>query len=127
MALTARKMKTVVERYFAAVDAGDVAGIMALLAPRATFEVMTAGVRYRGSKAIRTMFARRFEERAKGWHGDFAHAADAAAQVVATRFRVRSRDKDGTVFRRRNINVFEFADGRIARIQIWMDGASMLK
>lgn len=127
MPLTARRMKSQVERYFAAVDAGDVAAIAALLTPGAQFAVMTGGVRYRGRRAIERMFVDRFAQRARGWHGDFTHAADPAGQVCATRFRVHSVDRDGTVFKRRNINFFEFRDGRIHRIQIWMDGASMLK
>jgi len=124
---TAKAMTQQIERYFAAVDAGDIDAIMATLAPRCVLEVVTAGVKHRGLKAIRAMFEARFQVRASGWHGDFSHATDPAHGFAATRFRVRSVDRDGTVNERHNINAFEF-DGRlIRRVQIWMSGESMLK
>ncbi len=127
MAATARQMTRQIEHYFAAVDAGDVDAIIDTLAPRCVLEVVTAGVKHRGLKAIRTMFEARFQVRASGWHGDFTHATDPAGGFAATRFRVRSVDRDGRVNERRNVNAFEFDGVRIRRVQIWMSGESMLK
>ena len=124
---TAKAMTQQIERYFAAVDAGDIDAIMATLAPRCVLEVVTAGVKHRGLKAIRAMFEARFQIRASGWHGGFSHATDPARSFAATRFRVRSVDRDGTVNERHNVNAFEFDGPRIRRVQIWMSGESMLK
>jgi ketosteroid isomerase-like protein len=127
MAATARQMTKQIERYFAAVDAGDVDAILDTLAPRCVLEVVTANTKHRGLKAIRALFTARFQIRASGWHGDFTHATDTARGFATTRFRVRSADKDGTVHERYNVNAFEFDGALIRRVQIWMSGESMLK
>jgi len=55
-----------IERYFAAVDAGDIPAILATLATRCGLEVVTAGLRLRSRAPIRAMFEVRFRVRASG-------------------------------------------------------------
>jgi ketosteroid isomerase-like protein len=118
MAATSRDMTTQIERYFAAVDAADAAGILATLAPDCVLEIVTAGTRSKGRRAIREMLEERFRVRAPGWHGEFAHATDPARGLAASRLRVRSVARDGTVNERHNVNVFEFKGRLFRRVQI---------
>ena len=127
MAATAQDLIDAVNRYFDAVDENDVPGTLKELTPDCSLEVVTAGVKHQGHAAIQAMFERRLTTLVSGWHGDFTHATDPAGGFAATRFRVRSVDRDGRVNERRNVNAFEFDGVRIRRVQIWMSGESMLK
>lgn len=115
------------ERYFACVDAKDLSGVLARLAPECRMTIETSAVIHDGRDgAIRSMFAAYFERWATVWHGNFDHVADAANGRLACRFDVRKTASDGSVDEKRNANFFTFEDGLIRRISVYMTGENSL-
>ena len=122
----ASQMIAAAEAYFARVDAGDVAGVMALLAPDCTVEVVTHPIAHKGAAAIEAMFKRRLAGTRRAWHGNFVHVADAEASRLASRFDVTRTGTGGDERAMDNINMFEFDGPLIRRISIWMSGENTL-
>jgi ketosteroid isomerase-like protein len=117
---TAGDLTARVESYFASVDRSDLAGILATMTPDCVVEYVTDGSRFEGRDAgVRDYFEKRNAMVVQSWHGNVRHAADAASGRVATRFEVRRTDKGAAERFGDNINLFEFAGDRIARIAVW--------
>ncbi len=124
--LSADEMVRQAERYFAAVDQGDVAGTLEVLSPDCVIVVRTDGVRHDGREAIGAMFERRLEGVSTAWHGNFRHLSDTEKGWVTSRFDVRRTNADGRKVEMDNINFFEFEGPLIKRITIWMSGENTL-
>ncbi len=114
------------ERYFAAVDQGDVPGTLEVLSPDCVIQVLTDGARHDGHEAIGEMFERRLGGVSVAWHGNFRHLCDTEQGWVTSRFDVRRTNADGGKVSMDNINFFEFDGLLIKRITIWMSGENTL-
>lgn len=114
------------ERYFAAVDEGDVPGTLEVLSPDCVIQVLTDGARHDGHEAIGEMFRRRLGGVSVAWHGNFRHLCDPEQGWVTSRFDVRRTNADGRKVTMDNINFFEFDGLLIKRITIWMSGENTL-
>ncbi|HZQ73625.1 MAG TPA: nuclear transport factor 2 family protein [Burkholderiales bacterium] len=109
-----------VEAYFASIDRQDLPATLATMAPDCTIEYVTDGSRFVGrDSGVKAYFEKRNAGCEKSWHGDFFHVADVAAGRVATRFKVRRTDRGVPERHGDNINVFQFAGGKIQRIAVW--------
>lgn len=125
---TAEAMIEVIDRYFDAVDAGDVEATLAVLTPDCTLSVVTDNIAHKGrDSGIRRMFKRRAKNLDKAWHGNRRYVADPKTGTAATRFDVRSTFKDGGKRSMDNINFFEFKGLKLHRISIWMSGENTLR
>ena len=126
--MTRNEMIALVERYFAAVDAKNLDGALATLAPDCRFTIETDALTHEGrDEAIRGMFERLFARWDEIWHGNFRHVADPEGSRVASQFDVRNIAADGTVHTKRNCNFFTVEDGRFAAISVYMSGENTLK
>lgn len=113
-------------RYFAAVDAEDLPGVLDTLGPEAVFSVETHGVRLAGQAAIAAMFTRLWASHTQVRHLDFTHVADPAAGRIASRFTVENTETDGSLTRKSNCNFFDIASGRFTHVRVYMAGANTL-
>ncbi len=127
--LTAEQLVALVERdYFGNVDAKNLDGVLAALAPEARLTVQTAFVTHEGrDTGIRRMLTDFFAAFSEGWHGDFAHVVDVPNQRVASRFDVRLVDPAGKAATASNANFFQMHDGLIAEIFVYMSIENVLK
>lgn len=116
-----------VERYFAAVDAQDLPGILATLAPDCVFSVETHGVRLCGADEISGMFHRLWGNHRAVRHHAFTHVPDPATGRIASRFKVENTEPDGTLVHKSNCNFFEIAEGRFRTVAVYMAGANTLQ
>lgn len=116
----------IAEAYFARVDDGDVAGVMALLTPDCAVEVLTHPIVHEGAPAIEAMFKRRLAGVKRAWHGNFVHLTDALQGRVTSRFDVLREGAGGEEGTMDNINLFQFDGPLISRISIWMSGENTL-
>jgi hypothetical protein len=79
--LDAPQLQALVERYFSAVDRGDLAATLACFAPTARFGIAIHELDYQGRDAeVRGMFERLAARYARVWHGDFDHVIDVPHQ-----------------------------------------------
>lgn len=125
---TAQQMIDVIDRYFDAVDAGDVPGTLAELTPDCEIAVVTDDITHAGrDTAIKEMFERRLTSVRDAWHGNRRYVADPETGTAATRFDVRRTSSDGSNIAMDNINFFEFEGDKLRRISIWMSGENTLR
>lgn len=122
-----RRLIDLAETYFAKVDAKDLDGVLATLAPDCRMTVETFGVVHDGADAIGRMFEAYFERWTEIWHGNFDHVADPVAGRLACRFDIRKVAPDGTVDEKKNANFFTIEDGLIRRISVYMMGENTLR
>ena len=115
------------ERYFAAVDCKDVAGVLACFLPHARFTIATYGQLYEGRDTqIRAMFERLNARYASVWHGDFDHVVQASEGRIASRFRVENISHEGQKMVKNNCNFFRAEDGFFAEVFVYMSGDNSL-
>ena len=125
--MTKDGMVALVERYFASVDAQDLDGTLAALAPDCVLSVPTAGVQHHGRDGeIRTMFAGLFDRFESLWHGEFRHIADVEEGTIASGFIVRNVARDGAQDEKHNCNFFTVQDGKLSAISVYMMGHNTL-
>ena len=117
---------TLVERYFAAVDAEDLPGILATLSAECVFTVETHGVRLLGHDEISGMFHRLWGNHRAVRHYDFAHVASPATGRIASQFKVENTEMDGSVVHKSNCNFFDFAQGKFSAVAVYMAGSNTL-
>ena len=122
-----RELIALVERYFAAVDAQRLEAVLETLAPECVFSVETHGVRLQGHAEIGGMLRRLWSRHRAVRHFDFVHVADPAAGLIASRFQVENTEPDGTLTAKSNCNFFEAAQGRFARVAVYMAGPNTLE
>jgi ketosteroid isomerase-like protein len=125
--LDAPQLQALVERYFSAVDRGDLAATLACFAPTARFGIANHELYYQGRDAeVRGMYERLAARYARVWHGDFDHVIDVPHQRVASRFRVENTTHAGELLRKNNCNFFEVQDGLFVQVFVYMSGENSL-
>lgn len=124
--MTSDGMIALVRAYFTAVDAEDMAGVLATLTPDCRFTVETHGVALGSRAEIEAMFARLWRNHRQVRHHDFTFVADPGADRIAAQFQVENRLPDGTVVRKSNCNFFHLRDGRFTEINVYMAGENTL-
>lgn len=123
----APQLQALVERYFSAVDRGDMAATLACFAPDACFGIANHEVYYRGRDTeLRGMYERLGARYARVWHGDFDHVIDVPNQRVASRFRVENTTHAGELLRKNNCNFFQVQDGLFVQVLVYMSGENSL-
>ena len=111
--------------YFRAVDASDLDGVLAHFAEDATLTVQTAGVTFSGHDEIGRMFTDFFGDWDSMVHEITNIVVDPIGAKVSTEQHV-DLNRNGTT-KMHNCNFFDVnADGRFARVIIWMDGTNPL-
>lgn len=125
--LDALQLQALVERYFSAVDRGDLAATLACFAPDCRFGIANHGVYYQGRDTeLRGMYERLGSRYARVWHGDFDHVIDVPNQRVASRFRVENTTHAGELLHKNNCNFFEVRDGLFVQVSVYMSGENSL-
>ncbi|MEM9247707.1 MAG: nuclear transport factor 2 family protein [Pseudomonadota bacterium] len=127
--MTSNDMIDLVERYFRAVDAEDLDGVLATLSPDCVFTVETHGVHMRGPREISEMFRRLWRTHRAVKHHRFTHVADSAQGRIASRFTVENTELDGSLTRKSNCNFFEIGrgpPGRFTAVAVYMAGPNTL-
>lgn len=125
--MTREEQIALVLRYFAAVDAEDLEGLLGTLSETCVFTVETHGVRLEGHDAIGRMFRRLWAEHQAVLHHRFIHVPDPEGGRIASRFAVENTEHDGSLTRKSNCNFFEIADGRFTSVAVYMAGPNTLE
>jgi ketosteroid isomerase-like protein len=125
--LNAAQLREMVEqKYFSNVDNNFLESVIDCFQSDATLTIQTADIIHSGTVEIRRMFSDFFESYERIWHGEFETVVDVESQKVAIQF-VATRDTfDGAHQRATNCNFFEFNDGKIASIVIYMSDKNPL-
>lgn len=119
------KLAAIPASYFSAVDAGDLSAVLAHFADDATLTVQTAGVTFSGHDEIGRMFTGFFSDWDSMVHEITNIVVDPVGSKVSTEQLV-DLNRNGTT-KMHNCNFFDVnADGKFARVIIWMDGSNPL-
>ncbi|CAK41546.1 hypothetical protein CBS115989_5053 [Aspergillus niger] len=115
--------------YFTSIDASDLPTTISLLAPTATFTIVTAAnTTFTGRDAIHSMLADFVARSNSMEHRVLSMVVDEKAGKVATQQRYIGKLKDGTENDMHNCNFFDVdEEGRIEKVAVWMGGGSPLK
>lgn len=124
--LSAQDQIALVERYFAAVDAEDLDGVLATLHPDCAFSVETHGVELVGTGEIADMLRRLWSNHRAVQHDRFRFVPDPAGARIAAQFRVLNTETDGSLTEKSNCNFFDIVGDRFARIAVYMAGPNTL-
>jgi len=128
VSLTETEAITLVEAYFAALDAFDAEALAGTLTDDCAMSIETHGIRTDGRAAIVDLFATRWAgDGPRAEHHGFTHTAAPARGRVASQFTVTYRVDGAEVDRKSNANVFTLRDGKIAAIQVYMAGANTIR
>ena len=132
---TAREMTTqttdqdlidLVTRYFAAVDAGNLDGVLKTLAIDCKFAVETHGIELNGHHELRGMYERLWSNHAAMVHDQMRFVPDAGQSRIAAQFRVVNTEFDGSTTIKSNCNFFTAQYGRFSEVQVYMAGETTL-
>ncbi len=125
--LNAAQIRDMVEqRYFGNVDNKFIESVMDCFNTQATLTIQTADLTHTGADEIRRMFTDFFQAYRTIWHGEFRIIIDVERQTAAIQF-IATRDTfDGEHQRASNCNIFEFKDGKIDSIAIYMSDKNPL-
>ena len=124
--MTDQDLIELVKTYFAAVDAEDMAGVMATLTPDCMFSVETHGVQLHGHAEIKGMFGRLWSAHAAVKHVDFTFVPSAAEGRIAAQFRVINTLHDGGKVFKSNCNFFHVRSGAFDTVAVYMAGENTL-
>jgi nuclear transport factor 2 (NTF2) superfamily protein len=124
--MTREEMTDLVDRYFAAVDGEDFDVISATLGEQCQFSVESHGVSLASRGEIETMFRRLWSDHAAVRHEKFVYVVDVDEGRIAVRFQVVNTHHDGSQIHKSNCNFFDIADGRFARVAVYMAGDNTL-
>jgi ketosteroid isomerase-like protein len=126
--LTRDQLAALPDSYFKAVDAKDVDAILAHFADEATLTVQTANAVFAGADEIRRMFVDFCDNSVSIFHEIKNVVVEPEAGKVATEQSYIGELTDGTMNDMHNCNFFDVdADGKFARVIIWMAGTNPLK
>lgn len=125
--LNAARLRAFVENdYFGNVDHKFLDSVMMCFLPDATMTIQTDNLTHHGTGEIRRMFDSFFQNYRKIWHGEYRPVVDVERQTVAVQF-VATRDThSGEHQRALNCNFFEFEDGKIKSITVYMSDQNPL-
>ncbi len=124
--MTDDEMIALVRRYFAAVDTGDLDGVLATLTLDCKFAVETHGIELNGHHELRGMYQRLWSNHAAMVHDQLTFVPSAATGRIAAQFRVVNTEFDGSITYRSNCNFFTVQYGRFSRVAVYMAGESTL-
>lgn len=125
--MTVEDQIALVERYFAAVDAEDLAAVLDTLDPDCVFTVETHGVWLDGAEAISGMFTRLWKNHAAVRHHAFTHVPNPETGRIASQFSVENTESDGCKTHKSNCNFFEIKQGRFVTVAVYMAGPNTLE
>ena len=125
--MSSQSQITMVERYFTAVDAQDLQGVLGVLTPDCVFCVETHGVVLRGRDEIAGMFRRLWNNHRAVRHHDFVHVPSVDGIRIASQFQVENTESDGSVTRKSNCNFFDLKGTRFSKISVYMAGVNTLE
>lgn len=125
--MTSDEQIALVERYFTAVDAEDLPGLLNTLSPNCVFTVETHGVRLDGHAEISGMFSRLWNDHKAVRHHGFTHVPDPVGGRIASRFQVENTELDGSLTRKSNCNFFDIEGDRFTTVAVYMAGPNTLE
>ncbi|WP_050927726.1 nuclear transport factor 2 family protein [Aestuariivita boseongensis] len=125
--MTAEDQIALVTRYFTAVDAEDLPGVLATLTEDCCFTVETHGVVLNGTDEISGMLKRLWANHKAVRHHQFRYVADPLAERIAAQFLVENTEHDGSLTHKSNCNFFDIRNGRFSRVSVYMAGANTLE
>lgn len=114
------------KRYFANVDAKNMAATLDCFNDEALFCVQTSFTRHAGKAAIERMFTDFFGAYETIVHKDFTCTVDKANGRIAACFEAVLTAADGQVTQLRNTNFWRFRAGRFQEVYVYMSGANVL-
>ncbi len=115
-----------IDRYFASVDAKDMAAVLDCFDDHALLTTQTAFVTHAGKPAIERMFADLFATWETLVHKDFTVTVDETNGRIAAAFEAVLTDADGAVTRLFNTNFWRVRGGRFQEVHVYMSGANVL-
>ncbi len=115
-----------VRRYFAAVDAKDMAAVLACFHDEAVFTVQTSFTVHAGKPAIERMFADFFAAWDRIVHRDFTLTIDETNGRVAAAFEAVLTPADAAATHLFNTNFWRVRDGLFQDVHVNMSGANVL-
>ena len=124
--VTQQDLIDLVNRYFSAVDGGDIETIKGTLSPNCVFTVETHGIRLEGHSQIERMFDRLWTRHAAVKHHKFVYIASPEDGRIATRFQVVNTHHDGQLTRKSNCNFFEVFNDQFISVAVYMAGQNTL-
>ncbi|MFQ3301339.1 MAG: nuclear transport factor 2 family protein [Flavobacteriales bacterium] len=125
--MTSETQVELVKRYFDAVDAENLSGLLDTLAPSCIFTVETHDVQLEGHAEISEMFIQLWADHTTILHHRFTHVPDLFSARVASRFMVQNTEHDGSVTHKSNCNFFEIVEGKFSTVRVYMTGENTLK
>lgn len=114
------------QRYFASVDAKDMAATLDCFHDEALLCVQTSFTRHAGKAAIRRMFEDFFAGFETIVHKDFVCTVDEANGRISASFEAVLTGHDGRVTSLRNTNFWRVRNGRFQEVYVYMSGANVL-
>lgn len=115
-----------IDRYFARVDAKDLAGVLDCFHDEALFTIQTSFTRHAGKDAIRRMFVDLMAGYDRIVHRDFTTTVDPANGRIAASFEAVLTGHDGRVTRLANTNFWRVRGDRFQEVYVYMSGANVL-
>ncbi|MDF3306433.1 nuclear transport factor 2 family protein [Rhodococcus sp. T2V] len=118
-----------VERYFAALDDGDMDTVLDSFTEDAIFTIQSAQSPHEGrDRGIRKMCEDYISSFKRIRHVHFRHVVDVENQRIASQFRSEQVALDGTETVLTSCNFFYVEDGRFSRVYVYMsDGVNVLR
>ena len=128
-ASTYGQLVDLVERYFAALDDGDLETVLDSYTEDAIFTIQSAHSPHVGrDTGIRSMYSDYIASYAKIRHVHFRHVVDVENQRIASQFRAEMSDHEGAETVLTSSNFFYVEDGRFSRVYVYMsDGKNVLR
>ncbi len=117
----------VTKRYFDGVDNKSMDKVLDCFTDDAILTEVTSNTVHNGKDAIRTMFARLFNDFSSIWHGNFVHTADPASNSVCSQFTVLITPNGADELRYENCNRFYLKGNKFHRVYVYMSGDNLLK
>lgn len=118
----------VTKRYFDAVDAKRLDGVLDCFHQDAALTEVTSNTVHHGrDQGIASMFRRLFDDFAQIWHGNFVHTADVEANAICSQFTVLITPHGGAQLRYENCNRFYLDGDKFARVHVYMSGDNLLR
>lgn len=126
MDMTDDDLIALVKTYFAAVDAEDLDGVLATLAPDCRFSIETHSVHFAGHDEVTGMFRRLWDAHAAVKHDRFTFVPAASDARIAAQFQVTNTLGDGRTVHKSNCNFFHARAGRFDSVAVYMAGENTL-
>lgn len=124
--MTDDELTKLVKTYFTAVDAEDMPGVLATLAPDCRFSVETHGVNLEGHAEITGMFDRLWSSHAAVKHDGFTFVPAARQNRIAAQFQVTNTLHDGGKVFKSNCNFFHARGALFDTVAVYMAGENTL-